>query len=115
MEGAFDPAFLELPEEVLTTSLRDHQSALTIEAGGRLLPRFLTVMDRPDDPAGRVRSGNEWVVSARLADARFFYGEDRKVGLGRRAEQLASLTFHDKLGSYADKSARLALLAGTLC
>jgi glycyl-tRNA synthetase beta chain len=118
MEGGFEEEFLDLPAEVLSTSLRDHQSALTVErAGGdhKLLPCFLTVMDRPDDPAGRVRSGNEWVVSARLADARFFYGEDRKVNLARRAEQLGSLTFHDKLGSYADKSARLALLAGTLC
>ncbi|MEA2692264.1 MAG: glycyl-tRNA synthetase beta chain [Acidobacteriota bacterium] len=121
MEGGFEEEFLDLPAEVLSTSLRDHQSALTVErssgAGGdhRLLPRFLTVMDRPDDPAGRVRSGNEWVVSARLADARFFYGEDRKVGLARRAEQLGSLTFHDKLGSYADKSERLATLAMAIC
>ncbi len=117
LEGSFDPAFLELPAEVLATSLRDHQSALTVVSpdGSRLLPCFLTVMDRADDPAGRVRSGNEWVVAARLADARFFYGEDRKVGLGRRAEQLARLTFHERLGSYAEKTARLAALAGNLC
>jgi glycyl-tRNA synthetase beta chain len=117
MEGSFDAAFLELPAEVLATSLRDHQSALTVEAseGGRLLPCFLTVMDRPDDPAGRTRSGNEWVVAARLADARFFYGEDRKAGLGRRAEQLARLAFHERLGSYAEKTERLAALAGTIC
>src|SRR5579864_1322236 len=83
VEGGFDAAFLELPAEVLATSLRDHQSALTVvssaaPADARLLPYFLTVMDRADDPAGRTRSGNEWVVAARLADARFFYGEDRK-------------------------------------
>ncbi len=117
LEGSFDAAFLELPAEVLATSLRDHQSALTVEspAGGRLLPGFLTVMDRPDDPAGRTRSGNEWVVAARLADARFFYGEDRKAGLGRRAEQLGRLAFHERLGSYAEKTARLEALAGVLC
>ncbi len=118
MEGSFEEEFLDLPAEVLRTSLRDHQSALTVERPGgdhKLLPYFLTVMDRPDDPVGRVRSGNEWVVSARLADARFFYGEDTKVGLARRGEQLKSLTFNDKLGSYADKAERLAVLAGVIC
>jgi len=119
MEGRFDDAFLELPAEVLATSLRDHQSAFTVEAGsngsGKLLPCFLTVMDRADDPKGRARSGNEWVVAARLADARFFYGEDRKTGLARRAEQLHRLTFQERLGSYAEKSERLATLAGAIC
>jgi glycyl-tRNA synthetase beta chain len=118
MEGKFGDAFLELPAEVLATSLRDHQSALTVAApsgNGRLLPYFLTVMDRPDDPVGRVRSGNEWVVAARLADARFFYGEDHKSGLARRAEQLQSLNFHERLGSYAVKTLRLESLAATIC
>ncbi|HEX3555960.1 MAG TPA: glycine--tRNA ligase subunit beta [Thermoanaerobaculia bacterium] len=118
MEGSFDDAFLELPAEVLATSLRDHQSALTVAAPGdhgKLLPYFLTVMDRPDDPAGRVRSGNEWVVAARLADARFFYGEDLKAGLVRRAEQLQRLNFHERLGSYAVKTLRLESLAATIC
>jgi glycyl-tRNA synthetase beta chain len=120
MEGRFDDSFLDLPAEVLTTSLRDHQSAFTVTAGngnrdGRLLPYFLTVMDRPDDPAGRARSGNEWVVAARLADARFFYGEDRKAGLAHRAEQLARLTFQEKLGSYAAKTGRLVGLAEAIC
>ncbi len=121
MEGSFDAAFLALPREVLATSLRDHQSAFTIadvegeEGAVSLLPKFLTVMDRADDPAGRVRSGNEWVVAARLADARFFYGEDKKMGLAARAEQLARLGFHEKLGSYADKSRRLEELAAAIC
>ena len=117
MEGSFHEDFLELPAEVLATSLRDHQSALTVEApgDGRLLPYFLTVMDRPDDPIGRTRSGNEWVVAARLADARFFYGEDRKAGLSHRIEQLARLTFQERLGSYADKTSRLVALSGFIC
>lgn len=123
MEGRFDEAFLELPAEVLATSLRDHQSAFTVESAAndsgagsvKLLPHFLTVMDRADDPKGRARSGNEWVVAARLADARFFYGEDRKAGLAQRAEQLPRLTFQEKLGSYADKSERLATLAAAIC
>jgi glycyl-tRNA synthetase beta chain len=116
MEGRFDDAFLELPAEVLSTSLRDHQSALTVESpNGGLLPCFLTVMDRPDDPKGRARSGNEWVVAARLADARFFYGEDRKAGLAHRAEQLQRLAFHERLGSYAVKAERLAALVTAIC
>jgi glycyl-tRNA synthetase beta chain len=118
MEGKFGDAFLELPAEVLSTSLRDHQSALTVAApngDGRLLPYFLTVMDRPDDPAGRARSGNEWVVAARLADARFFYGEDRKTPLSGRAEQLQRLNFHEKLGTYAVKTERIVALSAEIC
>lgn len=118
MEGRFGDAFLELPAEVLSTSLRDHQSALTVAApngNGGLLPYFLTVMDRPDDPVGRARSGNEWVVAARLADARFFYGEDRKAGLAHRAEQLQRLNFQEKLGSYATKTERIVALSAALC
>ena len=118
MEGRFGDAFLELPAEVLSTSLRDHQSALTVadpNGGGRLLPYFLTVMDRPDDPAGRARSGNEWVVAARLADARFFYGEDRKLPLSERAGQLGRLAFHERLGSYAAKTERLVALSAAIC
>ncbi len=115
MEGAFDTALLELPREVLGTSLRDHQSAFTVEKDGAMLPLFLTVMDRPDDPIGRVRAGNEWVVAARLADARFFWEEDRKVPLAERVERLAHLTFHEKLGSYRDKAERLAALARAVC
>ncbi len=111
MSGAFDPAFLSLPAEVLATSLRDHQSALTVEGPEGLMPAFLTVMDRPDDPIGRVRSGNEYVVAARLADARFFYGEDRKGKLAPKASRLASLGFHERLGTYGEKAERLARLA----
>src|SRR4029078_3003196 len=106
---------LELPREVLGTSLRDHQSAFTVEKDGAMLPLFLTVMDRPDDPIGRVRAGNEWVVAARLADARFFWDEDRKAPLAERFEELAHLTFHEKLGSYQDKAIRLAALARHVC
>jgi glycyl-tRNA synthetase beta chain len=111
MEGGFDEAFLELPREVLIASLKDHQSAFTVEKDGELLPSFLTVMDRPDDPAGRVRSGNEWVVEARLADARFFFGEDAKRRLTERSELLSALTFEERLGSYADKQVRIASLS----
>jgi glycyl-tRNA synthetase beta chain len=115
MEGAFDRGLLALPREVLGTSLRDHQSAFTVEKDGAMLPLFLTVMDRPDDPVGRVRAGNEWVVAARLADARFFWEEDRKVPLAEHAERLGHLAFHEKLGSYQAKAGRIATLAGDIC
>lgn len=113
--GSFDAAFLELPREVLTTSLRDHQSAFTVEKEGALLPAFLTVMDRADDPKGRIRAGNEWVVAARLADAQFFFREDEKHPLAERRAALEHLTFHAELGSYAAKSARLEALAAWIC
>lgn len=114
LEGSFDPALLELPREVLRSSLADHQSALAVERPDGLAPVFLTVMDRADDPAGRVRAGNEWVVAARLADARFFWQKDRARPLAARASELDALTFHAQLGSYAAKAERLAALAGHL-
>lgn len=115
IDGSFEESFLALPREVLITSLRDHQSAFTVEKDGALMPAFLTVMDRADDPIGRVRSGNEWVVAARLADARFFYGEDGKRSLVERAPALEHLAFHAQLGSYAAKTKRIEALAAWLC
>jgi glycyl-tRNA synthetase beta chain len=115
IQGAFDAKYLDLPREVLSASLRDHQSALTVESGGELLPCFLTVMDRADDPEGRVQAGNEWVVEARLDDARFFYGEDRKTSLADRRGDLEHLVFHVKLGTYAEKTERLVKLTRALC
>lgn len=112
--GTFDKRFLALPREVLIASLRDHQSAFSVEKKGKLRPHFLTLMDRPDDPEGRIRSGNEWVVEARLADAEFFFGEDRKVSLADRRSDLERLTFHVKLGNYADKTERIAALCSVL-
>ncbi|MEM7482070.1 MAG: glycine--tRNA ligase subunit beta [Acidobacteriota bacterium] len=122
MEGTFSEGFLGLPREVLIASLKDHQSAFTIEGEAEeegaerpLLPYYLTVMDRPDDPAGRVRAGNEWVVAARLEDGRFFFDEDRKRSLADRAGDLDRLTFHERLGTYADKAERIAELSRLLC
>jgi glycyl-tRNA synthetase beta chain len=119
LEGRFEERFLSLPREVLIISLKDHQSAFTVEnAKGELMPMFLTLMDRPDDPIGRVRAGNEWVVAARLADGQFFYDEDHKKTLPQHAEGLARLTFHAKFGdagSYAAKAERLVALSESLC
>ena len=111
LEGGFEAALLALPREVLQASLRDHQSALTVERDGRLAPLFLTVMDRPDDPAGRVRAGNEWVVAARLADAAFFWQKDRAQKLEDLVPRLEHLSFHEKLGHYDAKWHRMNSLA----
>lgn len=106
--GLFDPAFLGLPRELLATTLRHHQKSFTIERAGELLPAFLSVANTDADPAGHVRRGNEWVVSGRLADARFFWEEDRKRTLASRVADLDRVTFHAALGSYGEKSVRIA-------
>ncbi len=115
VQGRFSSRFLELAPEVLRVSLRDHQSAFMVQRNGKPMACFLTVMDRFDDPAGRIRAGNEWVVEARLADAAFFWAEDRKRSLSEHAGGLERLTFHARLGSYADKTARIERLVGRLC
>jgi glycyl-tRNA synthetase beta chain len=115
VRGDFPADFLELPKEVLVTSLREHQKAFCIEdAKGKLLPHFLTAANRKDDPKGFVKSGNEWVLRARLYDARFFFAEDRKTKLADRLEALKPLTFQRELGSYYEKAERIAELAGKL-
>ena len=111
--GKCDPE--GLPGEVLTASLRDHQNAFGVTGEGQPLPAFLTVMDRADDPEGLVRQGNEWVVAARLEDARFFVAEDRRKSLNDRKGDLEQLTFHRRLGSYADKTERLLDFGCWLC
>ncbi len=115
IRGAIDPAFLELPDEVVITTLRHHQKCLILEgAGGELAPHFLAVVDRRDDPEGLVRQGHEWVIGARLADARFFFDEDRKRPLADRAAELDRLEFHRVLGSVAAKADRVGALAARL-
>lgn len=109
--GTFETGFLDLPEEILITTLRHHQKSFSVRAKGRLLPVFLSVANTDRDRAGHVRRGNEWVVSGRLEDARFFWREDRKRTLDSRVADLAKVTFHAKAGSYADKAEALADLA----
>ncbi len=113
--GAFDERFLELPREVVITTLRHHQKCLVLEdADGGLRPGFIAVIDRRDDPEGLVRQGNEWVIGARLADAGFFFSEDRKRPLEDLVPGLARLEFHRRLGSLEDKAARVGELAVVL-
>ena len=115
VRGDFPANFLELPKEVLVVSLREHQKAFCIERpDGSLLPCFLTAANRPDDPEGFVKAGNEWVLKARLYDARFFFAEDRKLALSVRLEKLKALTFQRELGSYHDKTGRVVALVKAL-
>jgi len=113
--GTFDRAYLELPREILVTTLRHHQKAFSIEsATGGLVAGFLAVANTDRDAAGNVRRGNEWVVSGRLEDARFFWSEDLGRSLESRSPSLAGVTFHPRAGSYAEKAERIAGLAGSL-
>ncbi len=109
--GRFDPSFLDLPQEILVTTLKHHQKSFSVRGKDGLLPGFLSVANTDRDPAGHVRRGNEWVVVGRLDDARFFWDEDRKRTLASRVEDLKRVTFHKKLGSYEDKARRMTALA----
>jgi len=114
VRGTVAERFLSLPEEVLITTLRHHQKSLVLMKDGAVAPYFIAVCDRPDDPLGLVRQGNEWVAGARLSDAAFFFAQDRKNGLDARVEQLARVAFHQKLGSYLEKSRVVEKLAVAL-
>jgi len=106
--GSFDPEFLELPEEVLVTVMRDHQKYFAIEdSNGKLLPHFLAVLNTDGDTNGLIRHGNERVLRARFNDARFFWQTDQKQTLRQRVNLLRNVTFQKDLGSYYDKTLRV--------
>lgn len=113
--GRFDPAYLELPEEVLIATLQGHQRYFPVRsAEGRLLPHFITISNlRSLDPE-QVRRGNERVVKPRLADATFFWEQDLRRTLDERAPALAGIVFQHGLGSLQDKSGRIGTLARQL-
>jgi glycyl-tRNA synthetase beta chain len=109
--GSFDPEFLELPEEVLVTVMRDHQKYFAVEdAKGKLLPHFLAVLNTDGDPAGLIRHGNERVLHSRFNDARFFWQTDQKHPLRERISWLKNVTFQKNLGSYYEKTLRVQRL-----
>ena len=114
--GNFDSEFLELPDEVLVTVMRDHQKYFAVEdAKGKLLPHFLAVLNTHGDPAGLIRHGNERVLRARFNDARFFWQTDQKHPLRERVSWLKNVTFQKDLGSYLrrDSSERSSGAAGS--
>jgi glycyl-tRNA synthetase beta chain len=113
--GNFDPEYLVLPEEVLVTVMRDHQSYFAVEeAGGRLLPHFLAVLNTDGDPQGLIQHGNERVLRARFNDARFFWQTDQKSSLLERLELLRHVTFQKDLGDYYEKTQRVQRLCSWL-
>ena len=131
--GGFEPEYLELPEEVLVTVMRDHQSYFAVEEGSgsgvqgsgaraqgpesaKLAPHFLAVLNMEADDAGLavIRHGNERVLRARFNDARFFWEFDQRVPLVERVALLEKVTFQKDLGSYAAKSERVKRVAATL-
>ena len=115
LAGRFEERFLQLPREVLISTLQDHQRYFPIEDGqGRLMPGFITVSNIESRDPSRVREGNERVVRPRLADAAFFWEQDRKQTLTSRRDALDAMTFQVKLGSLGDKTRRLRALAGEI-
>jgi glycyl-tRNA synthetase beta chain len=111
--GHFPVEFLELPEEVLTTTMIHHQHYFpVVDDDGRLKPAFLAVVNMQPEKPEIISRNSERVLTARLRDARFFYDEDRRAGLGKRAERLSTILFHKKLGTYKEKADRIAPLAG---
>ncbi len=115
IRGDFDPAYLELPAEVLTTVMRHHQKYFSVESSaGKLAPHFVAVMNTSGDPEGLVKRGNERVLKARFNDARFFWDVDQQKKLADRVEDLAKVTFQAKLGSYLEKTNRVVTLVDEL-
>ncbi|MDM7946846.1 MAG: glycine--tRNA ligase subunit beta [Oceanibaculum nanhaiense] len=114
--GRIDEAFMDVPPEVLTTSMRAHQKYFAVETkGGDLAPHFIVISNmQPSDGGAVIVGGNERVLRARLSDAKFFWDQDRKHTLASRLPALANITFHAKLGTLADKVGRVRKLAAYL-
>ncbi len=115
--GEIDAEFMEVPPEVLTSSMRAHQKYFALETkDGALAPHFITVANiETDDGGAAVTAGNERVLRARLSDARFFWDQDRKYPLLSRVAKLDEIVFHAKLGTLANKTRNMEVLAAALC
>ncbi|MBC8027520.1 MAG: glycine--tRNA ligase subunit beta, partial [Steroidobacteraceae bacterium] len=113
--GDFEPRFLDLPREVLISTLQQHQRYFPVaDAGGKLLPHFITVSNIESREPAKVRAGNERVVRPRLSDGAFFWSQDRRQPLAARLAGLDAVTFQAKLGSIGDKVRRVKTLAGEI-
>ncbi|HET9046706.1 MAG TPA: glycine--tRNA ligase subunit beta [Casimicrobiaceae bacterium] len=110
--GAFDRTFLEVPQECLILTMQQNQKYFALaDAKGRLTHRFLVVSNLDAHDPSAIVHGNERVLRARLADARFFYDQDRKTPLASRVQKLAAVVYHNKLGTQAARVERLRFLA----
>lgn len=114
--GSIDESFMDVPSEVLITSMRTHQKYFAVlDAEGRMAPRFIVVANTETLDGGKaVVAGNERVLRARLSDAKFFWDQDRKTKLEARVPALEKITFHAKLGTVAEKVTRVQLLAAEI-
>ena len=115
--GQIDPAFMDVPAEILQTSMRTHQKyfALRDPARGKLANRFAVVSNMLADDGGyEIVAGNERVLRARLSDAKFFWDQDRKVKLSDRVDTLKDIVFHAKLGTQMERVSRIEALAGEI-
>ncbi len=112
IQGDFDPAFLDLPDEILVTVMRDHQKYFAVQKkSGELAPHFLAVINADKDKKGIIRAGHERVLRARFADARFFWESDQKCRLADYLPKLERVTYESRLGSYRDKVERVRSIA----
>ncbi|MEQ9640605.1 MAG: glycine--tRNA ligase subunit beta [Alphaproteobacteria bacterium] len=116
MAGGFDERFMDVPEEVLVTSMRSHQKYLALrKPDGALAPRFVVVANLEAEDGGRqIVAGNQRVLRARLSDAEFFWQTDREARLESRVEALDGIVFHARLGTLGDKVKRIERLAARL-
>jgi len=114
--GSFKDAYLDVPEDILITSMKEHQGFFSLRQkdSRKLAPHFIAVANNRAKDMSLIREGNERVLAARLADAKFFFDEDRKVRLQDRAKKLAGVTFHQKLGTMEQKQERVKKLAGSI-
>jgi glycyl-tRNA synthetase beta chain len=114
MSGSFREEFLALPKEVLITTMREHQRYFPVEKDGRLLPHFVTVRNGDERGQETVIKGNEKVLTARLADARFFYEEDLKLPIEEAIRKLDHIVYQEELGTMGDRVRRIERLAAAL-
>lgn len=109
--GSFDPRYLSLPKEIPMTAMKEHQGFFPlIDKRGGLLPQFLSVANMKLPNMTLIRKGNERVLAARLADAKFYFDEDRKIALADRADRLAQMVLHQRLGTLKQKTYRVRQL-----
>lgn len=110
--GEFEPVFLEVPQECLILTMRANQKYFPLlDRSGKLSNKFLMVSNMRLDDATNIISGNERVIRPRLADARFFFDQDRKQTLESRLPKLASVVYHNRLGSQGERVGRVAAVA----
>lgn len=114
--GSFDESYLEIPTVVLETSMIDHQRYFPVwsAAGDRLLPHFISIRNGKANHIENVARGNEKVLSARLADGKFFYEEDQLVSIADSVEKLKILDYHEKIGTIYDKQVRVNKMADAI-